>query len=108
MMFTFDDKNPKKVLAISKEFEGIDDRDAMMKTLTRVCKEYRIIPNNIGKIHYDVMTSPCGICTQIKHHKCKIRTLSCNHLFHDKCIKNWLIENDMRCFSCNSFNTSVN
>lgn len=100
MKFTFDDKNPSKILQISKEFEGLHDPTLLEITLKRICKEYRILPNGIGVLDNVVLRTPCGICDKQKPYKCKVRTLSCGHCFHDRCITNWLIENKLKCRTC--------
>ncbi len=108
MRFTFDDKNPAKVLELSKKFEDIQDPKIAINTLVKACKEYRIIPHEVGRVFHDVLPNPCALCSQHRAHKCKLRELPCKHMFHDRCIKNWLIENNMRCYICKSLSLNMN
>jgi hypothetical protein len=95
-------------MEISKQFKNTQNPQVASETLIKVCKYYRIIPNELGYVFYDVLQYPCKLCGQRRVHKCKLRKLKCNHIFHDRCIKNWLIENQMQCFVCKStpFNTN--
>ncbi|MGA1173792.1 MAG: hypothetical protein ACO3VC_09115, partial [Ilumatobacteraceae bacterium] len=66
MRFTFDNKNPAKVLELSKKFEDIQDPKIAINTLVKACKEYRIIPHEVGRVFHDVLSFPCALCSQCR------------------------------------------
>ena len=99
MNYTFSNKNINKLLDVSNELKEIKN---ITHDIANICKKYRIIPDQIGEIHNEVLAEPCGICGNNKPYKCKLRTLNnCKHTFHKKCIDNWLIDNNMMCIKCN-------
>ena len=108
MKIEFEDKNPKKNFEISTYFEDLSENPEQIKqTLIYVCKKYRILPKNVGVKSKLVLDSPCGLCLKQQQYRCKIRTLSCNHTFHDRCITNWLIENKLECKICKQFSFHI-
>ena len=63
-------------------------------------RHYRKVPDNIGDIR--IMRNPyCILCKNQKNTSQTIRTLKCGHVFHKRCIDNWLIDNRYRCYKCN-------
>ena len=69
-------------------------------------KRFKITKKNINK--YDLNSEICVICLDNYHVKCdnhqecnkKCYQLYCNHIFHKKCIMEWLY-NNMKCPLCN-------
>ena len=45
-------------------------------------------------------TSVCSVCQENYKHNQKITTLPCSHLFHRRCIKEWLTKNSVFCPLC--------
>jgi len=63
-------------------------------------RQYRKVPDNIGTLQM-ARNSYCSLCKEKKTSTQSIRTLRCGHVFHKRCIDNWLIDNTYRCYMCN-------
>lgn len=102
MDFIFQDTNPSTIVKIVPLLK--DQNESTKKSqMGTICKIIRKIPSNYGFVDYDFLLRACFICGKHQKYKCKILKLSCGHVFHYKCIKNWLIENNLKCVICNSY-----
>ena len=58
------------------------------------------ILNNIENIYYDNIIDNCLICTENFNINDLIKKTKCNHIFHTKCIKQWLCKESNKCPIC--------
>jgi len=60
--------------------------------------------NFIPKSKYDKdVIEICTICLEIVEKGDTIRTVKCNHIFHDNCLDRWIYDErgDLKCPNCN-------
>lgn len=113
MDFHFKSSNIKQLTDIAQDFQTYvnDNTEVYSKDLyigelvKNTITKRRKLPSNIGTTY--ICHSPnnqiCKICGQKLKQRQQLRELTCKHIFHKKCIDNWLIDNELRCIECNTF-----
>lgn len=84
--------------------ENIEKCNTLSEALNKTILKFRILPHNIGrcKVETESYRIHCSICnTQVTKGSCVRKLKTCRHEFHKKCIDNWLVENEQKCYTCN-------
>lgn len=105
MNITFKHKNLKLLNNLTHDLQqNIEQCQTLADALNKTILKFRHLPHNIGRCK--VMTesnhlTTCPICNgYVTKGSCVRRLKTCRHEFHKKCIDNWLIENNQKCFVC--------
>ena len=73
----------------------------MNNLLSKIVKKHRKLPTNVGTVLKSTCSDIyCGICCKTINKNTNIRKLPCHHVYHKKCIDNWLISNSLTCPNC--------
>jgi len=105
MDVTFTSSNVNKLKEIIKDLKtNIETTDSIVEALNVTVKRHRRLPVEVGCIHKynaNINAKYCDVCQLKINHKQSVRRLKiCKHVFHTKCIDNWLIDNKQKCYLC--------
>lgn len=70
--------------------------------ITHLNRRYRRVPDNIGNVTL-AKNAECELCKTRSKCTYQFRELKCGHVFHKRCIDNWLIDNRYRCYVCDKW-----
>lgn len=105
MNITFKHKNLSLLNNLTSDLQNnIESSNTLASALNKTILKFRHLPLNIGRccVEKDSYRITCPVCNiMVTKGSCVRRLTACKHEFHKKCIDNWLIENNQKCFTCN-------
>ena len=104
MNITFKHKKLSLLNNLTSDLQhNIEHTSTLAGALNKTVLKFRHLPYNIGRctVEQESHRFVCPVCnTAVTKGSCVRKLKTCKHEFHKKCIDNWLIENNQKCFHC--------
>ena len=107
MHLTFSSSSANRLLNLVVKVESFTSKYSTCKSKTKynvnlmdyINTYYRKVPDNLGILYS--AKGLCALCHKKYEMSHTVRKLKCGHVFHKKCIDNWLIDHQYKCYTCN-------